>query len=189
LVDDKDSNLGWRLCAETLVDDEDVFRQAVKKTSKCDVPFAGAVPQPTRALTKKLRAACVKLNDGNGLTSEQSDLLFSWLGVAPQDLAETSARDKIFRTFKKNPCSDTKIKLTTILGSKGLSYDYVFLVNFDDKYLIPAPQNITDERINGFLVALTRSRKKITIFSSQGQGPTFVTWIQPARKKITSLAR
>ena len=42
--------------------------------------------------------------------------------------------------------------LTTILGSKGLSYDYVFLVNFDSKYLIPAPAGVTDERINGYIL-------------------------------------
>ncbi|MDD4358782.1 MAG: hypothetical protein PHY30_03125 [Candidatus Pacebacteria bacterium] len=36
---------------------------------------------------------------------------------------------------KKEPYKNIPIKLTTILGAKGLTKDYVFLVNFDDNFL------------------------------------------------------
>jgi superfamily I DNA/RNA helicase len=77
-----------------------------------------------------------------------------------------------------------KIKLTTILGSKGLSYDYVFMVNFDDTYLLPQSGEIDDESINKFLVALTRSRKKISIYTSKNTEPVFVDWISAERKEV-----
>ena len=74
------------------------------------------------------------------------------------------------------------------LGSKGLSCDYVFLVNFDDRFLIPK-SGLTDECVNKFLVALTRSRKKTFIFSQPLSEPTFVSWIDPERKSTTLKAR
>ena len=70
----------------------------------------------------------------------------------------------------------TSIKITTILGSKGLSSDYVFMVNFDDKFLLEKGK-ITDEKICNFLVALTRARKRLFIYTSSKQVPIFVEWI------------
>jgi hypothetical protein len=188
LVGDKDSNLGWRLCTEALVSDAGQLSQIVKQTSGCDVLFATAVPVELRKSIRKLRAACVKLKDSQALSVEQRALLFSKMGISPDELAESKARDEVFRSYRRNPCGDIKIKLTTILKSKGLSYDYVFLVNFDDRYLIPGG-DVTDESIHKFLVALTRSRKKITIFSSQDNGPTFVKWIGASRKRVTALGQ
>jgi superfamily I DNA/RNA helicase len=173
------------LCTEILVPD-DVLSQIVKQTSACDAQFLEAVPKDAKKEIRALRAASVRLSEGQSLSAEQSDLLFSKLGISPGQLAEAEARDQIFHGYRKNVCGDIKIKITTILKSKGLSYDYVFLMNFDDRYLIPK-DGLTDESLHKFLVALTRSRKKITIFSSQAGGPTFVQWIGHERKRVTSI--
>ena len=68
------------------------------------------------------------------------------------------------------------------MGSKGLTRDYSFLVNFDDKYLLEKDQTsgkmkMTNEAICKFLVALTRAKTRTYIFTSENNLPTFVNWI------------
>jgi len=182
IVENKDSNLGWRLCSEALMDAEE-FAAALLKTAKCDIAFSECVPTGIKSQIKVLRAVCVKLKEGKTLDARQQKLLFEKLGISVEKLGEQDARNRIFSGRSNKPHLSTKIKLTSILGSKGLSYDYVFMVNFDDKYLIPK-KVIDDESINKFLVAMTRSRKKIFIFSSQAKEAIFVSWIMGARKKL-----
>jgi len=180
IVKDKDSNLGWRLCAEALMDEAE-FKTALLKSVNRDVAFTSCVPAAVKAEIKALRAACVKLESGKDLSDDQRTLVFDKLDISINKLGEINARDRIFSTRSNKVHHSTKIKLTTILGSKGLSYDYVFMVNFDNKYLIPTA-GIDDESINKFLVAMTRSKKQISIFTSQTKEPTFVSWIDTARK-------
>lgn len=181
LVDNKDSNLGWRLSAASLMS-EKPLRDAIINSMDCETPFHQCLPTEFVTMIKKLRAIAVKLGNNESLTIDEQKILFKHLDLDPGQLAEANAREKIFNTNSHSGihCS-VKIKITTILGSKGLSYDYVFLVNFDDRYLIP-PKGIDDECVNKFLVALTRSRKKIFVFTSGNSEPTFVSWIDEPRK-------
>ncbi|MGI6595429.1 MAG: 3'-5' exonuclease [Candidatus Ratteibacteria bacterium] len=68
------------------------------------------------------------------------------------------------------------MKITTILGAKGLTSDYVFLVNFDDKYILKKDK-ITNESIQNFLVSLTRAKRQLHIYASQTGLPIFLRWI------------
>lgn len=181
LLDDKDSNLGWRLSAEGLMA-ADELNEAINKSADCQLPFIKCLPNETTSVIKKLRAIVVKLDKNTDLTDEEHDLLFSQFSIDPIKLAEENVRELIFsKSLSGGVHSSVRIKITTILGSKGLSYDYVFMVNFDNRYLIPA-NGIDDESINKFLVALTRSRKKVHIYTGQLHESTFVSWIDDSRK-------
>ena len=181
LMDDKDSNLGWRLCAEALLDDS-IFRDTIKNTSDRSKPYKDVLSAEAKSEIKTLRAACGKIKEHKALTKVQQDLLFEKLDISVTQLGENNVRDRIFSTRSNKVHNGVKIKLTTILGSKGLSYDYVFMVNFDDKYLIK--KEVNDECINMFLVAMTRSKKQISIFTSQTKEPKFVGWIDASRKLL-----
>jgi superfamily I DNA/RNA helicase len=183
IVQDKDSNLGWRLCAEILMD-EAQFKEAVIKSKERGIEFINCVPTQTKSDIKALRAICVKLRDNKKLTEEEQEMIFNKFDVSITSLGEKSIKESIFNHRSNKVHQNTKIKLTTILGSKGLSYDYVFMVNFDDKYLIPKG-GITDESINKFLVAMTRSKKRIHFFTSQTKEPIFISWISADRKLST----
>ncbi len=185
LFDDKDSNLGWRLAAEAVLDD-DPFTEAVKKSSDLSTSFKDCLPNTTIALIKKLRALTVKVQNGDVITNDEDrNLLFSNLGIDANSLGEKFAKGLIFNnSYSTDVHQAVKIKITTILGSKGLSYDYVFLINFDDTYLLPRSGDIDDESINKFLVALTRSRKKVSIYTSKTTEPVFVDWISVERKEV-----
>ncbi len=183
LVNEKDSNLAWRLCLEGL-SDETELKEAIIKSKDCIKSFLECVTNTRKAEIKNLRAACVKIEKGEALTDTQRELVFNKLDIKPNDLGEYNAKERIFSERYSGVHHSTKIKITTILGSKGLSYDYVFMINFDDRYLIPTT-GIDDESINKFLVALTRSRKEIHIFTSKTTEPKFVGWIDNTRKVIT----
>lgn len=181
LLDDKESNLGWRLSAEGLMGADDLY-EAINKSADCQLPFIKCLPSDTISVVKKLRAIVVKLDKNTDLTDEEHDLLFSQLSIDPIKLAEENVRELIFsKSSSGGVHNSVRIKITTILGSKGLSYDYVFMVNFDNRYLIPST-GIDDESINKFLVALTRSRKKVHIYTGQLHESTFVSWIDDSRK-------
>lgn len=183
LYDNKDSNLGWRLCSEALME-TDKLKAAVVQSANLTIEFHDCISSDTKTLIKKLRAACVKLKEGKSLDEEQQKLIFDHLEIPITKLGEANARDKIFNNRSNKVHHNTKIKLSTILVSKGLSYDYVFMVNFDDKYLIPSG-GIDNESVNKFLVSLTRSKKKISIFTSQTTEPILASWIGADRKKVT----
>lgn len=185
LFDDKDSKLGWRLSAEAFLDDGSLA-EAIKKSSDLSKNFKDCLPSTTVTLIKKLRALTVKVQKGEAIASDEDrDLLLSHLGIDANELAEKFTKDLIFNnSYSTDVHQAVKIKLTTILGSKGLSYDYVFMVNFDDTYLLPQSGEIDDESINKFLVALTRSRKKISIYTSKNTEPVFVDWISAERKEV-----
>lgn len=185
LFDDKDSNLGWRIAAEAVLDD-DPFTEAVKKSSNLSTSFKECLPNATIALIKKLRALTVKVQNGDAITNDEDrNLLFSNLGIDANSLGEKFAKGLIFNnSYSTDVHQAVKIKITTILGSKGLSYDYVFLINFDDTYLLPRSGDFDDESINKFLVALTRSRKKVSIYTSKTTEPVFVDWISVERKEV-----
>jgi superfamily I DNA/RNA helicase len=186
LVEDKDSNLGWRLCSEVLLKDDDTaLEEAVRKSAARDKGFASCLPSSVRSIVKTLRAASVKLQEDKPLSESQRSMIFSHLGIQPETLGERTAKSMIFSSSYRNVHHGIKIKITTILGSKGLSYDYVYLVNFDDRFL--NPHGPTDESVNKFLVALTRSRKKLFIYSQQNSEPQLVSWIDATRKSTKTL--
>lgn len=181
LLENNNSNLGWRLCAEALLDQQ-ALKLIVKGSESMEQPFKDYLSTDIRNLIKSLRAASAQLKSGNNLTDAQRKLIFEYLEVNPIAVAEDKARKLIAQKSPNKVHNNIPIKVTTILGSKGLSYDHVFLINFDDKYL--CPDGLDDEAVNKFLVALTRSKKQITIYTSQRSEPKLVSWIGSNNKRI-----
>ena len=104
------------------------------------------------------------------------------LGRDPIEIAKDKIRNELDqKTAKKNIYKNTPIKIVTILGSKGLTYDYTFLVNFDDRFLLERRPDdefeITDDSICKFLVALTRAKRRVSIYTAKQEFPTYVQWI------------
>lgn len=65
------------------------------------------------------------------------------------------------------PLVNLDITVCTILGSKGLGADVVFLVGFDQGKL-PSKESIKESEIYQMLVALTRAKKRIFFVNTQG---------------------
>jgi superfamily I DNA/RNA helicase len=61
--------------------------------------------------------------------------------------------------------------VTNILGSKGLGADVVFLVGFDQGKL-PAKKDVQEDEVYQFLVALTRTKKRLYLITTQSKNGT-----------------
>ena len=63
------------------------------------------------------------------------------------------------------PMANLDVTVCSILGSKGLGADVVFLVGFDQGKL-PSKSNVADSEIYQILVALTRAKKRIYLINT-----------------------
>jgi len=192
LLEDPASNLGWRVAAKALLPNEE-FRSLLAETADadssrqlCDI-LTPKWKQEVNALLKLLRA----VRDGKRPGDEKQMAHFlKLLEVDAVGMATESLRDNVKSPTK--PLVDPGIrkifmKATTIPSSKGLAADYVFITHFDDQYFIKDrdKSRVTDQDICGFLVALTRARKKVFLISSDtNRMPTFLKWINNARIHI-----
>ncbi|HDZ20296.1 hypothetical protein LCGC14_0204970 [marine sediment metagenome] len=189
LLKDPVSNLGWRVATKGLLPDDE-FRSLLAKTSDAD--SSGRLrdiltPERKRevnALLTLLRA--VRDGKSPGDEAHMTDLL-KRVGVDAVGMGTEYLRDHI--TPPTNRVVDHGIRkvfmrATTIPGSKGLAADYVFITHFDDLYFIrdKDKNQVSDQDICGFLVALTRAQKKVFLISSDRKKiPTFLKWIDDAR--------
>lgn len=64
------------------------------------------------------------------------------------------------------------ILFTTMLGSKGLSAEHVFIVGLNDEYLPRKRDAVTDDEVCRFLVALSRTRKRCHVIGCGSSGGT-----------------
>ena len=108
--------------------------------------------------------------------------VFNVLGYNPVNITKTKIRNKLVqKTAKRNIFKNTPIKIVTVLGSKGLTRDYTFLVNFDDRFLLDrndeGEYTVSDVSICKFLVSLTRARERVSIYTGVKEYPTYVQWI------------
>lgn len=60
-----------------------------------------------------------------------------------------------------------KIKLTTYLGTKGLSANHVFILGLENGILPKNPNDISDDEVCQFIVLLTRARKSLDLLISK----------------------
>jgi superfamily I DNA/RNA helicase len=189
LLDDLNSNLGWRVAAKHFLPETE-FRCLIKQTAtdQNPPPFSKIMPSNQKREIRTLLKALRAVRDGRGPVDD--DLiasLLSRLGIDAVGLAKDSLREQIFPYTQRQIEPGIKkvfIKITTIPSSKGLAADYVFITHFDDRYFIKDKEKVkvTDQDICSFLVALTRARKKVFLVSSDTKKePKFLKWINNDR--------
>ena len=178
-------NLAWRILFEAecqRTDNKERFKQVIKESLDSNIPFKDFLLTEERRTIKKVNAALRKIKNGKNVDDETLDEIFTVLGYSPIQIAQSQVRDALVQeSAKKNIYQNTPIKIVTILGAKGLTRDYTFLVNFDDRFLLDRSDNkemkITDGGICKFLVALTRAKERVYIYTSKNEYPTYVKWI------------
>ncbi|MDD5638576.1 MAG: AAA family ATPase [Candidatus Pacebacteria bacterium] len=178
LLKDKESNLGWRIVSKYILNDKlcNVVKESHLK--KEQVKFKDLLCAEDKKKIEIVLTILRKIINNKETSKEESEKIINCFGYNPNQIVIQKIRNKLDRSkFPKRVNKNIPIKITTILGAKGFTSDYVFLVNFDDKYILEKGGKITDENICKFLVALTRARRRIYIYTSQTKLPTFVNWI------------
>lgn len=70
-----------------------------------------------------------------------------------------------------------EIELTTVMSSKGLDVDFVYYVGIDNRYMHNKVGKLTNQKICEFLVGITRSKKKLSLFSTNEDDPEILSFI------------
>jgi superfamily I DNA/RNA helicase len=77
------------------------------------------------------------------------------------------------------------IRLTSLMGSKGLQAEHIFLAAFNGSHFPRDNDAPTNVEVSQLLVALTRARKSCTLVSTrrlgqtQLEGSVFAEWLAP----------
>ena len=180
LLDDKDSNLGWRVVAKTLLSPTD-FRDVIQAAD--GKPVSELLGVAHRKDVRALLALLRKVQSNEDVPKDKLEFLLERIGLVPHEIAKSQLRDDLLeqemaQQGTPRAVRDIHITITTIPSSKGLSGDYVFLTNFDDTYYSQDKQGgVADKDVFNFLVALTRAKKKAFLISSKETEPTLLGWI------------
>lgn len=185
LLKNSSCNLAWRIlfeaeCGRTGKNER--FEQVMNESFDSDIPFKDLLSVEERRTIKKVNAALRKIRDGKNVDDATLTEVFTVLGYNPLEIAQSQVREALAqKSAQKNIYKNTPIKIVTMLGAKGLTRDYAFLVNFDDRFLLDRGNDnlmeITDGGICKFLVALTRAKERVCIYTSKDEYPTYVQWI------------
>jgi superfamily I DNA/RNA helicase len=182
-------NLGWRIAAKLYLPEEElkIFVEISNKENPTDA--YDLLPESVRDRIKPAMATFKKIAKGKSVSDEKSKSLLDELGWNTQIIAQNELRDKIALQQPRigDPATrNIPIKITTIPSSKGLADDYVFIVDFDDRFFLEKDRNCSDQKIYDFIVALTRARRKVFLISSERKEPKLLTWI--AKDKIEKVS-
>lgn len=181
LLEDPESNLGWRIMAKLLLGPKELTA-ILKNTEPGDKRIKNLVGEDLIRKIEVLLQTFQKLAQEEEVNEIEIEDFLKTANYNPQK----TAIEKLQRDFYPSSeaairgIRDIKIHITTIVGSKGLSADYVFLLDFSDKYFT-AKGMIVDQNIYEFIVAMTRARKKVYLISPDDNEATFLNWIKPER--------
>ncbi|EKE00151.1 MAG: UvrD/REP helicase family protein [uncultured bacterium] len=167
LVQNPQSNLGWRLVVEMLVSDEKIQSDIIQKSEESikiiDCLQSDLVEDVLKivSLTKDYQAgkwdATNFAEELNNLCPKHAMDLIKFFAIEDSTSSETPD------VQKKRP----SVLLTTYQGAKGLSGGHVFLLGVNNGILPKDPLQVTDVELAQFLVALTRTRKKFYSISNR----------------------
>lgn len=184
LLNDNQCNLGWRILFQEYCikqNNEDRFKQVLEQSITSSEKFLKLLEVDERKYIKQCIAILRKIRSNKEVTPDELQVAIDFLNYDPNQITLEKISTALDQSLiGKNIYKDTSIKIVTILGSKGLTRDVTFLVNFDDKYLLERDGRslkITDTSICKFLVSLTRATTKTYIFTSESKYPTYVDWI------------
>jgi len=188
LLQDSRCNLGWRIVSAALLP-PDEFKELLSSTHKSKPsPISDLVSSGVRKDVGRMLKILRALRDDREIEdAEALAVLMNRISIEPNALARQEVQVQL--GCGNQPVTNPGIRkipitVTTIQGSKGLAADYVFISHFDDRYFVKDhdKDNISDQDVCSFLVALTRARKKVFLVSSvKEETPTFLTWIDPSR--------
>ena len=184
LIEDPKCNLGWRIAAKILLPDAE-FKTVLEQASKDEKSsIHDLIGDDTRKRVKATLSQFKKVLKEQAINVEDSTQLFAELQLDPHTLAQNNLRTMVETQGMKRGDPATRnipITITTIPSSKGLAEDYVFIVDFDDRFFLEKDQKCSDQKIFDFLVALTRAQKKVFLISCDAKQPKFMTWIAKDR--------
>ena len=170
LLEDPDCNLGWRILSEDWMGPNE-FRDIIMKSKSEQDIFKNLLPTCTRDEIMKVLRILKKIKNKTKVSNKERKIILDQFNYNPSEIALNELKKEIGESnIHKESYKDISIKIVNSLGSKGLSADYVFFVDYNEN-------RATDELLYQFIVSTTRTKKKLYIYSQNENHPTLVEWI------------
>ena len=176
LLKNKESNLGWRIIAKNVLSKKQFKNILIESHEDKSKKFIDLIEEKKRNEATEILTTLKKITNNENVSEDESIKTSKYLEFNIGEILKENILKEVDEKVTKKTYKDVPIRITTILGSKGLTNDYVFMVNFDNKYILEKGKT-TDEVICKFLVALTRARKRAYIYTSDEDLPSFTKWI------------
>jgi len=192
LRDSKDSNLGWRIVAKGLLD-ENSFAALLKESDGNKAPrVRDLLSNEARKRVDQMLAVLRALEEDE---PADLDIVHSLLAPdkTPYDIGVEALSAKLEFDAPAGGIPGIRnvpIRVTTIQSSKGLAEDFVFLTHFDDRfYLSEQGTKVTDLDLCKAVVAMTRAKRRLYLLSATEVKPTFLNWMTDSRFDFTPGAK
>lgn len=191
LLEDKKSNLGWRIVSRCRLPKPE-FASLLKETLQTSIDLYDLVDKTFKEDVNKMLNGLRAIKKGDEIEDEQLDEMLAAIGLNPYQATRHHLKheiDSISRRPGNVSIRQIPIKVTTIQGSKGLAAEYVFITHFDALYCIQDKKDktkISDPDISNFLVALTRAKRRVFLISSKNQPEHPFRWINKDRMQEMS---
>ena len=172
------SRLGWRiLIALQPFQDSDSILADVLDT---ETELADRIPADYKAIHLQLAALVGRLLDEGELTEVEAQQLQTATSMTHEQLRNILHVDESEEDEPppEVPRDTPTIVCTSLVGAKGLSAGYVFIVGFNNGHFPRDPNSITDEEVCSFLVGLSRTRKECHVVSCRRFAGT---WLQSSK--------
>lgn len=164
LLNDRSSNLGWRILSGLLLDLK--IRKSLVEKSLKGAPFRDLLDEKFVADQESILSFIESLKDGleidDATDKEIRTISGEHYDSIVEDFSPKDANDEV-EPDKTKP----SILLTSFVGCKGLSAGHVIIVGANDSSIPRNPANIADVEIAQLVVALTRTRKQCHIVSNK----------------------
>lgn len=189
LAIDARSQLGWRIIVFCNPFDEadTILMRALENGDD----LSTALPSSYRKDQLEIAEIVHRLLNGEGISKKEGSKLVIAVNSSIKDIKEAlqinygdgdddEDQEGVSSVDKERP----SIVCTSLVGAKGLSAGYVFIVGLNDDHFPRDPRNITDEEVCCFLVGLSRTRKSCCLVScgrlgnKKLQPSVFVSWLE-----------
>jgi superfamily I DNA/RNA helicase len=188
-----DSRLGWRILIhlDPFDDADDALRSVLT-----DGEITSILPDEYRERHLAIADLVRRVLDDEQLSEDDERALTASVGNSLDEIRETlrvADGDDGDRGDDDGGHGDTDaptIVCTSLVGAKGLSAGYVFIVGFNNGHFPRDPDDITDEEVCCFLVGLSRTRKECHLVSCGRLGneplrvSTFAGWIADELEEV-----
>jgi hypothetical protein len=195
LAIDAKSRLGWRII--TLCFDFPECDELVRAALEAGCDLAPELPGEYREEHLEIAELVRRLREGEQLTDEQEGQLSEAVGMELGKIKESlGIADDEEPSGEESEDGDVNedvptIQFTSLVGSKGLSASYVFIVGFNNGFFPRDPNAITEDEVCRLLVALSRTRVECHVVSCRHFGAgwleesAFAEWIRPHLDPVT----
>lgn len=188
LLNDKNSDLGWRIASRFHLAKSN-FELLLKKSNEDNAGHIfDLIDKEKKKEIKEILKILRAVKNINDVEITKLDEVFKRANIDPYHFAKNVLREKIVSDslYSCDPeLRKIPIKFSTIQSSKGLAADYVFITHFDNQFWIKNEKEILDREICNFIVSLTRARRKVFLISSdKNKESTFLQWINKDKIEI-----